>query len=427
MSRKSMDLLLRINILCYILPLIFIGEVYKTVFHEVAYAFGVRWEIPTHLSPRDLIFLEIESDIRFSLGLRWEVQLLLLYGLIAFFVIVWGLYVDYMAKAPVQDAVRRSHKQKDKDFQQLKDAVGIRKDIDICDCREGFQISTIGMLHPIIFFHYPQDGEAKEFLMLHELYHVKRGDVFWRGLAKWMNRIHFYNPLCYFLRREFEEISEMSCDEWVIRDYDYSQKRKYAEYLAEYSVEQYSVKKPGIRIFYGGTREKQAIMRRMDWILNGKKKRLFGKGATVLLVAALLWVSSLTTLAYDSVQWWTGEEEAAQCLMNGESDGYRLEVFYYDAADCQKAEAFMYPDRIVYEEIVYTDEGILQGEEAQPRDMICLFHDYESVVIVEHFLNTTDGSCQAKYYDAERCKKCGKVRNKVLQYTVNYYTCPHNN
>ncbi len=53
------------------------------------------------------------------------------------------------------------------------------------------------------------------YLFLHELTHIRCGDLWVRFLAMLAQAIHWYNPLAYLLCRSIQTVSEQSCDERV--------------------------------------------------------------------------------------------------------------------------------------------------------------------------------------------------------------------
>lgn len=59
------------------------------------------------------------------------------------------------------------------------------------------------------------EPEELRYLFLHELTHIKRGDLWVRFWAMLALAIHWYNPLAYLLCRNIRTVSEQSCDERV--------------------------------------------------------------------------------------------------------------------------------------------------------------------------------------------------------------------
>ncbi len=77
-----------------------------------------------------------------------------------------------------------------------------------------------GYLKPVILFPVgllnrlsPEEVQA---VLLHELVHIQRHDVFWQGLQRVMETGFFYHPLVYWIGRELRQLREYSCDDRVV-------------------------------------------------------------------------------------------------------------------------------------------------------------------------------------------------------------------
>lgn len=73
---------------------------------------------------------------------------------------------------------------------------------------------------------------AREALLIHELAHIRRGDVLVRWLQNVARLIFFFWPPVWWLCRRLERYSEMACDQWAIKFSSVSP-RLYAESLLE--------------------------------------------------------------------------------------------------------------------------------------------------------------------------------------------------
>ncbi len=92
------------------------------------------------------------------------------------------------------------------------------KDGDIWEC-DGIDTAFVsGFFPPKIYIPAGLDNRRKEYILLHESHHIKRGDhifkpVFFTALA-----IHWFNPLVWLAFRLMCRDMEMSCDETVIKN-----------------------------------------------------------------------------------------------------------------------------------------------------------------------------------------------------------------
>ena len=75
-----------------------------------------------------------------------------------------------------------------------------------------------GTLRPAILL--PQGkitGEELAFSLLHELTHFRRGDIWLKTLAMWVNALYWFNPLMWYMVRLVERDIELACDEDALR------------------------------------------------------------------------------------------------------------------------------------------------------------------------------------------------------------------
>ena len=78
---------------------------------------------------------------------------------------------------------------------------------------------------------------------MHEMIHVKHRDFLIKFLALFAIALNWFNPLCYFLFYEICNISEIYCDETVIRNKEKDFISNYGNLLINISEEEGSIKK----------------------------------------------------------------------------------------------------------------------------------------------------------------------------------------
>lgn len=80
---------------------------------------------------------------------------------------------------------------------------------------------TIGTLAPVIFIPEPMlrslDRGALLTLLAHEMAHIKRCDDLWGVLLALVQRVFFFFPVFWFVRRQWEEQREIVCDGLAIK------------------------------------------------------------------------------------------------------------------------------------------------------------------------------------------------------------------
>ena len=91
----------------------------------------------------------------------------------------------------------------------------------IRETRELKSPAICGLLHPIILLPVGWENQLTarelECVLLHEVGHLKRGDLFWRWAFLIARSVHWFNPLVWMAERSARLQQEMACDEWVLR------------------------------------------------------------------------------------------------------------------------------------------------------------------------------------------------------------------
>ena len=87
---------------------------------------------------------------------------------------------------------------------------------------------TLGLLRPAVLL--PPEGAAPAALR-HELYHIKRRDVAYKGLLFLACALHWFDPLVWWMLRVADRDVEACCDAAVVAGQDGSYKRSYGELL----------------------------------------------------------------------------------------------------------------------------------------------------------------------------------------------------
>lgn len=85
-----------------------------------------------------------------------------------------------------------------------------------------------GLFRPILLL--PQqalDAQQMRFVLLHELTHFKRRDLWYKWFAFLVNALHWFNPLIYLAVRQINEECEISCDLAVTAHMDEAEKAGY--------------------------------------------------------------------------------------------------------------------------------------------------------------------------------------------------------
>jgi TonB family protein len=101
----------------------------------------------------------------------------------------------------------------------LAAALGIRHEVVVFETVRGSMPMTFGLLRPAIFM--PCDagswtGPRRQMVLLHELAHVRRGDVATHLMARVALSLYWWNPLAWAAWREFLKERERAADDLVL-------------------------------------------------------------------------------------------------------------------------------------------------------------------------------------------------------------------
>lgn len=103
-------------------------------------------------------------------------------------------------------------------FNHLGDQLNLLRRPRLLVC-QGLKVPMLaGALRPAILL--PQGkitGEELAFSLLHELTHYRRGDIWLKSLAMWVNALYWFNPLMWYMIRLVERDTELACDEDALR------------------------------------------------------------------------------------------------------------------------------------------------------------------------------------------------------------------
>ena len=139
-------------------------------------------------------------------------------------------------------------------FRQRLEAAGFRDAPSRCQvlllaCRQQLRVLTpvrlrvcpaapapfvMGLLRPVIVLpDQPLSHQELRYILLHELTHVKRGDLWVRRASLLALAVHWWNPLVHLLDRKTAELSEESCDERIAARLTRQERRDYGQVLLQ--------------------------------------------------------------------------------------------------------------------------------------------------------------------------------------------------
>lgn len=90
---------------------------------------------------------------------------------------------------------------------------------------------VVGTLRPKIYLPSDLLQSEREYILLHEQHHIKRGDQIWKLLGFLALCVHWFNPLVWLAFHLAERDMEMSCDEAVLKGLGEEIRRDYSASL----------------------------------------------------------------------------------------------------------------------------------------------------------------------------------------------------
>jgi beta-lactamase regulating signal transducer with metallopeptidase domain len=132
------------------------------------------------------------------------------------------------------------------------------------------------------------DDDQRAALLVHELAHLRRGDVWVRVLEFVVSGLFWWHPVLWWVRRELREAEEQCCDAWVVWVLPRTA-RAYATALVE-TVDFLSEMQTAVPVVASGFGHIQDLRRRLTMIMRGTTPRaLSGAGFLAMLgLGALL-------------------------------------------------------------------------------------------------------------------------------------------
>lgn len=151
--------------------------------------------------------------------------------------------------------------------------------------------AVFGMFRPVLLMPKGYLGKLSrrdtEHMLLHELAHIKRGDLIAHGLYMLLQVAYWYNPLLWLVRRQVHHLRELSCDATVaelLREQTTAYRQtllETARRLLTSSVE------PGLGLL-GLFEDSNRLLVRLNWLTKPTWRYRTMKRITVAVIAALM-------------------------------------------------------------------------------------------------------------------------------------------
>lgn len=274
---------------------------------------------------------------------------------------------------------------------------------------------TIGIIRPVIVLPAKLESDRLEVVLLHEMYHIKRKDTFFKFLISTVICIHWFNPVVYLLPKLYNDICEMCCDSIVVRNIGETKKRIYAEEILNQTIRVNGMINDNVH--FAGGRTHMIEERIMNIKENKNSEVKHKKFAGVVLTVVLIFMVSIPVCAYEPV---TIERVDNSFPIYDEAqikDGLsNMDTTFSVGVSSQNVI-------IQYDEQFTAENGNIYDVGASPTK-VCNHPSKQRGEYQVHSRNS-DGSCTITVYAATRCTKCGEIQDLEFISSTYFLKCTH--
>lgn len=213
----------------------------------------------------------------------WIIWLIIAFGMLIRKITIYQGFIRYIRAGltPVSDT-----KILDK-FSVIIEQTGTKKPIELCVNPLISSPLLVGFFRPCIVLP-GLDISEKDFLyiILHELTHNKRRDIFYKWLVQITVCLHWFNPLVHLMSREIIKACEFSCDEAVLAKIGNGSAKDYGKTLLDAMAAVGRYKENLGAVTLNGN--KRLLKERLEAIMNFKKKSVAVRFLTGVLTLGVI-------------------------------------------------------------------------------------------------------------------------------------------
>lgn len=173
-------------------------------------------------------------------------------------------------------------------FEEAKAQSGnLAEKLRIYESSDAVNPFVVGAAKPAVILPASCKGQANlRLILLHECFHVKRGDTRYKLAMLIANCILWYNPLAYFIRYVSYQDIEISCDEAVVKGKSREERLAYGQFLID-SARNMNRKADSYNAYWNSS--KRILKHRIDAVVNENRKwDIFAKCAIIVLALEVI-------------------------------------------------------------------------------------------------------------------------------------------
>ena len=142
-----------------------------------------------------------------------------------------------------------------------------------------------GLARPVVVLPQGEIGaEELRYILLHEMLHIRRRDLWVRALARWVRTVYWFHPLVWQLDRQVLEWSEMACDERLTAPMDRGERRVYGQVILKAAMQNTAA----AGVWSAGLAAPETMKRRLHRMLQGNQMKKSTRAAAALTLALLV-------------------------------------------------------------------------------------------------------------------------------------------
>ena len=369
------------------------------------------WEKIRHIlvnTDRKYIIIMSQDFMKLSSRVSYMLVVLLIIAIVAFSIIRERIIQYWKWKKVCTVGSEKPTNLEQQIFFKAKKEMGIKKKVELICSEYCNSPMTSGILSSILIL--PKwdediDENKYEYMLRHELVHIKHHDLFIKYIGLFVMAVHWYNPFVYLMFYEISVISEMYCDSIVIGGKG-EERRNYGELILKLAVQNKFANKRQFFIGMADSRSKWIYKRR---ILEMKRAKKYKAVLPVVMTVLICMIGGITTFAYDS----------PQTIYNDTGYDFDADADYTfetseECTDLPSDCFFVDDNGKTYD---------LSKKEEDSRNLCS--HDFSIHGTLNQHKKDGSGGCVIKSYEVWRCSICSDVKTGELKSTVIYKPCLH--
>ncbi len=402
--------ILKIAIVFYLIPIPICKYLIMDIIHSILPQLWDKINNTLVAIDKKYIIIVSQDFIKFSSKVRYMLIAILVVGIVAFAIIQKHIIQYWKWKNICFVTSGKPTHLEQELFYKIKKEMEIKKRVELVCSEYCNSPMTSGILSSVMIFPKWEDSidvNKYEYMLRHELVHIKHYDLLIKYIGLLVMAVHWYNPLVYIMFHEISVISEMYCDSVVIGGKGEEERKQYGELILKLAVQNEFTTKGQFFIDMANGRSKWVYKRR---ILEMKRDTKYKVVLPVIMTSFICIAGGITAFAY----------EPPRTVFN--DIGYDLEGdinFAIEAEEIRRAEL---PSDYFF---VDDSENIFDLSKADKNNRILCFHDFSVHGTLNDHKKDGKGGCITNSYEAKYCSICSDVKVGELKSTLTYKSCPH--